>query len=218
MKEKIPTMARETIGAIAAQFKFEIINGEIDLRERSSEEVVSFLKALRDTERFLFHGSNSQEKYEVVEVRQGKDAAKESGNKKAVYADEGAIVPLALAVLNKNFLRNKLKHYIAGWSGNEEGKIIFKFDQNILNLFKANDPELFSDGYVYVFERTGFVNAEDAGAEWHSESDQKPSLSCRVSKRLAGQIFIYGQGESDTVAEYSPEELREIESFDQNKK
>ncbi len=194
---------------IADQFGLEIIGDQIDLRDNSNEEVMKFFNTLAGSKRFLFHGTNSEDKFDTLEARQANDAAKESGNKKAVYANEGTTAPLAAALWNKRYLRSKSKSFITGWSSNNEGKMIFKFSPNIYELLKSGDTNMFSDGYVYVLNKDNFMNAEDAGAEWHAESDQKPVIAVRISKKLAESIFIIG----DTVAEYSPEEMKKIDEF-----
>lgn len=83
------------------------------------------------------------------------------------------------------------------------GKMIFDFSPNIYELCKAGDQNLFCDGYVYVLDKANFANAEDAGGEWHSETNQIPLLTCHISKKLASEIFIIGQGDKDTVHEHS---------------
>ncbi len=64
-----------------------------------------------------------------------------------------------------------------------------------------------------VLDKVNFVNAEDAGGEWHSEYNQKPIFVCRVSKKLADDIFTF-----DTVATYPAEEMSQINEFISTKK
>ena len=199
--------------SILNQFGFEIAGDELDLRNRSNQEVMDFFNTLVGSGIGVFHGTNAKERFDTLETRQANDSAKESGNKKAVYADEGMGAPLIAALLNKGHIRTKFKSFITGWSGDSKGRMISKVTPNIYGLFKSGDQDLFSDGYIYVLDKTNFSNAEDAGAEWHSEINQKPILSCRISKKLAEDIFIIGKGEDDTVAEYTPEEIEQMDEF-----
>lgn len=215
-KEKIPQTAREKVKNIVKQLGFEAAGDELDLRSNSYEEVMKFFHTLMKSGGVVFHGTNAEERFDTLEAREAHDSAKESGNKKAVYADEGIGAPLIAALLNKKYLRGKFGSFITGWSGDAKGKMVSKVTTNVYELFKADDQNLFSDGYIYVLDKDNFVNAEDAGLEWHSEVNQKPVLSCRISKKLAEDIFIVGKGEFDTVIEYTPEEMKEMDERRKN--
>lgn len=197
-KEKNETLL-EQASQIARQCGFEVVEGYLDLGKISYEQVKHFLYTLAETGDFVFHGTNAKERFDVLEARQANDAAKESGNKRAVYADAGITVPLASAVLNKSYILEKLSTFTTEW-GNKDGKMLFRFSPNFYDLFVSGDPELFSDGYVYVLDKAGFMNAEGAGAEWHSEADQKPILTCRVSGKFAKDIFILDQKDGNVSA------------------
>src|SRR3989344_7025676 len=100
-KEKTIETTKEQLKRIVNQFEFKIVGDEIDLRDRPNEDVMKFFNSLAESGAFLFHGTNAQERFDKLEARQANDSAKESGNKKAVYADEGTAVPLASALWNK---------------------------------------------------------------------------------------------------------------------
>ena len=210
MQERIPETIEARVVKIVEEFGFEKIEGNLDLRQYLNEEVIKFLYTLKDTGLVVFHGTNSEERFDTLHTRQANDSAKESGNKKAVYADAGIIAPLGLAILNRLYVRSKFRGFVFGWTSDDKGKRIFKLSSNIFELFKSKDPNLFSDGYLYALDKSRFSNAEDAGAEWHSETDQKPILSCRVSRNLAETVFVINQGEEDTVFEYTPEEIKDM--------
>lgn len=203
--EKMFKTVEAKINQISKQFGFEIFDGHLDLRNYTNPEVFNFFDALAQTGEVVFHGTNAEERFDALEARQANDSAKESGNKKAVYADTDAKPSLFLAVVNKNYLRSKFSGFASGWS--DDGKMIFKLSPNVYELLKSGDPNLFNDGYIYVLDKDNFINAEDAGHEWHSEIDQKPLLACRVSKKLADDILIFGKGDADNVLEYSSEEM-----------
>ena len=168
------------------------------------------------SEKVVFHGTNAEERFDSLEARQANDESKESGNKKAVYATTTARIPLALAILNKTYIGSRFRNFMTVW-GDDNGKMIFEFSPNVYELFKSGDPNLFSDGYVYVLDKANFINAEDAGNEWHSEVNQKPLLACRVSKKLADVIFIIGKGDKDNVREYSENKQKDMSNNMQNK-
>ncbi len=199
MGEKINLQGK--IQETVHQFGFQINNEEIDLCGYPNDLVTKFLYSLVETDLFVFHGTNSEKRYDMLEARQANDDAKESGNKKAVYADAGITIPLASALFNTAYIKSKGESFVTSW-GDDNGKMIFAFSTNIYKLFESHDPNLFSDGYIYVLNKENFANAPDAGAEWHAESDQKPLIAIKVSKNLANDIFILGQGDKDTVREY----------------
>ena len=216
-KGETPETTGEKIKNIVSQFGFEDINNTLDLRNRSNEEVMKFFASLVKLETVVFHGTNAKERFDTLEARRANDSSKESGNKKAVYASTEIETPLILALLNEDYLKNKFDHYTTGWSRNKRGRRISKFTPNVYELLKSGDTNMFSDGYIYVLDKANFVNAEDAGAEWHSEVNQKPILTCRISRKLAKDIFILGQGDTDTVFEYSPEEIEQMDKFDKKR-
>ncbi|OGN09249.1 MAG: hypothetical protein A3J46_04585 [Candidatus Yanofskybacteria bacterium RIFCSPHIGHO2_02_FULL_41_11] len=199
MQEQISQSTKEKAQEIARRFGVEVMD---DLRDKSNDEVFRFFGALVDTGLVVLHGTNAEERFDKLEARQAKDTTKKSGNKKAVYAQDGITIPLGLAILNRKYLKSKLKDASAGWTSVKE-KTTFEFSPNIYELYKSGDPNFFTDGYVYVLDKANFINAPDAGPEWHSEVDQDPVLAYRVSKRLAEDIF-----RPDSVREYGPEELQ----------
>jgi len=184
----------------------------LDLCRLPNDDVIRFFASLEETAAFVFHGTNAAEKFETLVPHQSNDASKESGNKKAIYADGTAVVPMAVAILNKSYLQDKLKSFVTGWDI-KQGKTVFKFSGNIYALLKEGDTRLFSEGHVYILDRSDFVNADDAGGEWHSEQARKPLLAVRISPNLASEIYIMNPIESKTVYEYSPEEEKRVFDF-----
>lgn len=200
MNEGVPQNESEKIRQICSEFGIEIVNDCADLAHLSFEETMSFLKELVNSGNVVLHGTNSDEVYKCLETRQGHCVIKESGRKKAVYATEMAITALAISVLNRKYLRSKLPGYPSSHSSHGD-EIKFKFPKGIYELFEAHDPNIFADGYVYALDKSKFVNAEDAGSEWHSESDQEPILACKISGELGKDVYIVGT-ENNTVFEY----------------
>ncbi len=200
MFEKFEISKKEKITQLCNESKIEVVNDCADLTQFSFNEVMSFFDTLTSNNDFLIHGTNSNEVYSCLETRQAHCLVKESGRKKAVYATEIPRVALSIAVLNRSYLKKKFGNYIFGHSG-DNFKLVFKVPTEIYDLFVAHDPNLFTDGYVYILDRANFVNAPDAGSEWHSESDQEPLLACKVSKVLAGSIYIICEP-NNTVIEF----------------
>lgn len=192
MHEGAPVNKNEIASAVCTERGVEVVNDCADLSYLSLDEAMSFLKALLSTNEFVLHGTNSEEVYKCLEARQGHCVVKESGRKVAVYATDGSIEALSIAVLNRKYLASIMPGYISARSSYED-VITFKFPKVIYDLFVSRDPNVFSDGYVYVMDKSKFVNAADAGGgEWHSESDQEPILACKISGAIGRDIYFVG--------------------------
>lgn len=198
-------------------FQFQTEGNHVDLRQLPNDEVFRFFESLEKTKAFVFHGTNADKKFEMLMPHQTNDASKESGNKNAIYADQTALVPMAVAVLNRPYLQSKFKSFVTGWDM-KHGQTIFKFSRNIYKLFTNGDKRLFSDGYVYVLGKSDFVNGDDAGGEWHSERARKPLFAVRISANLGPAIYIMEPGKRKTVYEYLPEEEQRIFDFTHKKR
>lgn len=192
------------------QFGVEIKNGHADLTSLSNEAAFNLFDNLIESGVIVLHGTNTDNPHAELEPRQANDTSKESGNKKAVYASVQIEAALNHALFNKSYARSKLRSFTYG-EESKEGKMIFKATPELYKIFKERDPQLVTDGYVYVLDRNVFVSAPDAGeVEFHSEEQQKPLVICKVSKELGDDLFIVGEGEQDTVLEYSRQEQEEI--------
>lgn len=200
MHEGVPKNKHEKILQACSERGIEVVNSCADLTDMSFVDSASFLKLLVDSGDVVLHGTNSDEVYNCLETRQGHCLVKESGRKVAVYATMNEKVAMSIAVLNRSYLKSKFDDYAYGYSG-DSSKLIFKVPPEIYKLFVDHDPNLFSDGYVYVLDKDNFVNAPDAGGEWHSESNQEPLLACRISQKFAEDIYVVGT-DHDTVIEF----------------
>jgi len=193
------------------------LNGErVDLTTLSNEQILQLFDNLMDSDAFVLHGTNAEEPYETLEPRQANDAAKESGNKEAVYATIDKVAALNHAIFNTNYIRTKLRSFTWGESSYGDGKnaptkVVVNMSPELYQLFEEHDPNVLSDGYVYVLDKANFITAPDAGgAEFHSETKQLPIVICKVSKQLGDVLFVVGQGDKDTVREYTSDDLQEI--------
>jgi hypothetical protein len=200
MTEGPPISKAEKVGRICTEFGIEVVNNCADLTHLSAAEAMNLFDRFLQSGEIVLHGTNSSEVYDCLETRQGHCVIKESGRKVAVYATNSPKTALSVAVLNRSYLKSKLTSYIFGYSG-DDSKLIFKAPPEMYQLFLAHDPNLFADGYVYVLDKDNFINAPDAGDEWHSESNQEPILACKVSKDTAADIYITGT-DNDTVVEH----------------
>jgi hypothetical protein len=188
----------------------EIKENHADLTSFTNEEVINLFGDLVSSGEIVLHGTNADNPYAELEPRQANDASKESGNKKAVYATVQVEAALNHAVFNKTYALGKLRSFVWGEEIND-GKMIVGATPELYRMFKEHDPQLIADGYVYVLDKNAFVSAPDAGeVEFHSEESQKPLATCKVSKKLGDTLFIVGEGERDTVREYTLKEIEEM--------
>ncbi len=197
MHEGVPVDKHDIVNRICVESGLEVVDNCVDLARLSFVEAQKFLDALTKTGEFVLHGTNSNEVFKCLETRQGHCTIKESGRKKAVYSAENGLVTLAVSILNRKYLGSIEPNYSSGFSCTGDN-IKFTFPEKLLDLFIKKDPQVFSDGYVYVLDKSQFINAEDAGDEWHSESNQEPLLACKISKNIAEDIYKTGT-ESDNV-------------------
>ena len=199
----------ELVNEKLKEFGIEMKDGRADLGSLSNEEAFRLFGDLVESGNIVLHGTNTDNPYAELEPRQANDGAKESGNKKAVYATVQVEAALNHAVFNKEYAIGKLRSFVWGEEIND-GKMMVRATPELYKMFKEHDPQLIADGYVYVLDRNAFVSAPDAGeVEFHSEESRKPLATCKVSKKLGDVLFVVGQGESDTVHEYTPEEIEE---------
>jgi hypothetical protein len=180
------------------------VGDTFDFTPLTNVVVIDLLKFLSGTNLFVFHGSNSGRPYSYLRAQQANDAAKESGNRKAVYATSDIRIAITCAVLNHGYLREKLGSYTHGYDVDND-RFVIKASRNLYRLFAESDPHLFADGYVYILNSSKFIMAEGTTNEYYSESDQVVPTAFKVSKRLKESLLITGQGRADTIVPY-PEE------------
>jgi hypothetical protein len=212
--ETLPNESRlqpaELVNEKLKQRGVEMKDNHTDLTSLTNEEIINLFDDLVRSGDIVLHGTNADNPYAELEPRQANDSDKESGNKKAVYATVQVEAALNHAVFNKAYAGNKLRSFVWGEDIND-GKLMVKATPELYQMFKEHDPQLVTDGYVYVLDKNAFVSAPDAGeVEFHSEESQKSLVTCKVSKRLGDTLFITGQGEKDTIREYTQEEIEEM--------
>jgi hypothetical protein len=175
-----------------------------DLTQKSNEEILRLLRNAQEGN-IVFHGSNASEPFSRIEARQAHDHAKESGNKKAVYASVGLEEALFKTVFSRSYLSDQLHSYTIGWDF-KDGNFAFKADPQSYDILSKNYEECFSDGYLYILDRSKFQNAPDSKYEYHSEEDQIPQIAYKIpGLRLAKELFPMS-----SFKQYSPEEMKKI--------
>lgn len=155
---------------------------------------------------FVIHGANSERPYAGLVSQQANDAAKEAGNRKAVYATSDARIALTCAVINRDYIRARLGSYTQGYVV-DGPRFIVKATTNLYQLFLERDPRVTADGYVYLLDKRKFTPAGGTTNEYYSEEDQTASRVFKVSKRLGETLLVVGRGGADNVLPFSPEEL-----------
>lgn len=175
-----------------------------DLTHLSSDQVVAICRALVDSGLIVLHGSHSGP-FEELEPRQANDAAKKSGNERALYATVAVEAALMHAIVNKPYLLSTLSSFTLGYAFST-GRIRFRASENLYRLFLEHSPELFGSGYVYVLAKDEFTKASDSFTEYHSGDRRLPLLVLKVPGCVADDLFIVGRGSEDTIVEYSSEE------------
>ncbi len=176
-----------------------------DLTQKSTHDILETLHHVQAGD-VVFHGSNSTEPFPQLEARQATDHAKESGNKKAVYASVGLEEALFKTVFSRSYIADQLHSYTVGWDFSD-GRFVFKADPQVFNILNSNYDQCFSDGYLYVLDRSKFKKAPDSKYEYHSENDQIPQIAYKIPGiKIAKELFPLSSFE-----QYSSEEMKKIQ-------
>jgi hypothetical protein len=181
----------------------------VDLTRDDPERVVSLCRALAECGSCVLHGSNVRPMLRRLEPRQANDAAKYSGNYFAVYGSLDVPAVLMHAVLDRTYLSSCLDSYTVGYRMHG-GQVLFKATDNLYALFKQKDPRLFSGGYVYVLNRTGFVPSPENRAEFFTFQPVEPEVTLAVPASLGAHLFRVDADGRDTVVPYSAGEAARL--------
>lgn len=175
----------------------------IDMSEMKAEDVVSAL-ANEFSEGHLLHGSNYPHAIPILEPRQALDLSSNDGNRNAIYAtSDNEKAAIFRALFNKDRLSKVAGDYLFGWTGASDFKI--QTNQSTYDALLHNYDELFSDGYIYVFDQHNFEKSKNK-SEYYSESAQKPLKAYKVSSIIAKELFRINT-DDDTIVLYSEEDL-----------
>jgi hypothetical protein len=179
-------------------------NGGLNLTNIANLKLLTIAHKLVDSGLVVLHGSNSPCAFTELLPRQANDAAKQSGNHRAVYATVEVDAALTHAVFNKSYVQSRLDSFTFGYRITH-GQKLFRATENLYRLFIEQDPQLCTDGFVYVLDKGQFTRAADAPMEYHSCEAHKPLFTLRVSQRLREYLFIVGRSTAgDTVVQYLP--------------
>lgn len=141
-----------------------------------------------DTVPVVFHGTCGAEVLSRVEPRKANDAAKDSGNRCAVYATTDVRVAIAHAIFNRPYVTATLSSYVLGYAFDGD-RLTFRVTDDLHRLFVDADPNLFTDGYLYALDRARFVAAPESATEYASSEPQTPLLVVKVPRWLAEDLF-----------------------------
>ncbi len=183
----------------------------VDLRRIASIAIADLCWALTRTGSLILHGSNFPEPLSRLEPRKANDSIKASGNQVALYATTDADEALMCSVLNRSYLQSKLKSF--GFGNNfSTGKRVFKVTENLYQLFEEGDPNVCTDGYIYVLDKSRFSKANDTLTEYYSLVSQTPLLILQVPQKLSKYLFVIkSNAGADTVIKFAPSELALVE-------
>jgi len=187
-------------------------SGPVNLTTDPPERVLSICWALAESGTYVLHGSNVRPALPRIEPRQANDAMKSSGNYIAVYGSLNVDVVLMHAILDKAYLLSRLKSYAVGYRI-RAGRLVFNATDNLYQLFKQKDPQLFSDGYVYVLDRGCFVRSPESPSEFFALQPLEPLTTLEVSASLGAHLFRIDTPEGDDrVVPYSADETARLAS------
>src|ERR1700682_2756525 len=183
---------------------------QVDLTGVSDAQIISSCLKLVGSGLVVLHGSSAPHPAALLKSHQANDAAKESGNQKAVYATVELDVALFYALVNRYYVQSHFFSFALGY-GLYRGKRVFKATSNLYKLFVQRDPYLYSDGFIYLLDKSAFTRALDSATEYQSVDSQTPLCVLKVPKRLGDSLLIVGEGEDrDTLIQYSAQETAEI--------
>ncbi|MDP3697262.1 MAG: hypothetical protein Q8R55_04525 [Candidatus Taylorbacteria bacterium] len=135
-----------------------------------------FLKFLVENKNVLLHGSPNRD-LEVLEPRQANDTAKESGNKKAVYAVTDPVMAIFFAIQNREKINGTIES--GTWDNPETGEQEYKF-----KIPKNTQATFWTQGVIYIFDKNNFTtekdNAGHSSGEWTSDSTAKPIAKIEI--------------------------------------
>jgi hypothetical protein len=178
-----------------------------DLTGDTNNFVVHYCSAIVDSGHYVLHGSNVKPVLHLLEPRQANDAAKRSGNQFAVYASLDTKDVLMHAILNREYLAHRLKSYTIGYR-RIAGRSLYKATHNLYRLFLDHDPDLCSDGFVYVMGKASFICSNDSDSEFFSLQPLTPIKVLKVSALLRNILFKTNMSDgTDTIIPYSFEEM-----------
>lgn len=177
---------------------------------RSAPPLAELCHELVETGRVVLHGSNTARPLAVLEPRQANDAAKASGNMNAVYATTDVDVALMHAVLDRRRLSELFDSFVVGHRV-LEGRLTLKVTDNVYSLLVESPSPVWSDGFVYVLDRSGFAPGSLGGSEFVSPVEVAPLLTLPVPAAIGGRMFGVGRDDgADTVVAYSPAETERL--------
>lgn len=107
------------------------------------------------------------------------------------------------AVFDRTYLASRFDSYRLGYRF-EAGRCVLRVSGNVLGLAKQGDSRLFSDGFVYVLDRSCFQQSLECAAEFFSLKAVVPlrrlkvpaSLGLHLLHGCAVEILAFHQGDA----------------------
>ncbi len=167
-----------------------------DLSEDDLERVSNLCTALVGFVPCVLHGSSVQPPLLRIDPRQANDRGRESGNFCAVYASTNVYAVLLHATLNRAYLDSVLESYMVGYriQGTER---VLRVSDNLYWLLQCRDPDIFTDGFIYVLEPMDFISAAGSSHEYYCTHAVVPQGALKVAGRLGWEMFSLDKPEGN---------------------
>jgi len=159
-----------------------------DLSAEPPGRMVELLALLTGTGGFVLHGSNHPSPLHRLEPRQATDFLKASGSQCAVYASIDWVEVLIHALLNVGWLRHRFGSVTYTYRRSGQ-RCDFQIEGEPGDMLRRRDPMLWSSGFIYVLDRTGFEQAQDSDTEFFSLQPRIPRTCFRISTGLSDYIL-----------------------------
>lgn len=164
-----------------------------DLTTASTQRILAVCRAMVACTGCVLHGSPVMPALSSLAPRRANDADKPSGNQSAVYAGQNVEAVLMHAVINRTYLSTRFTSYRLGYRF-EAGHFVPRVTANVYTLVKQSDPRVYTDGFVYVFDRTYFHQSPECAVEFFALTAVIPSrrlkVPASVGQHLLGEYAI----------------------------
>lgn len=181
--------------AIDLQHLLKRISGDrhSDLTAEPLDRIVALLALLTGTGGFVLHGGNHPAPLNCLDPRQATDFHKASGSLCAVYGSVDWVEVILHALLNVGWLRDCFGSITYTYRRNGPS-YDFRADGEPGHMLWRRDPMLWSSGFVYVLDRSGFEPVEGSDTEFFSLHPQVPRTCFRIPAGLSDYILPPSSG------------------------
>jgi len=146
----------------------------------------------------------------VLHPRLADDASKVSGNLRAVYASTDVLPALLHATLNRPYLASVLRSFTIGYRRVGDS-IQVRVSDNVYEMFKNGDPNVRTEGIVYVLLKAVMTQSWGALHEYHSEASVIPVASLKVPITVGESLLVFpSESRVGTLVRFSAQEQESI--------